>query len=221
LKEAEISPLVVDSEDALALGAHIVIERDLVSKAPPPHSHLIISPYPKKYEWHWKLKDGRHVLLRPIRPEDEPLENELWKTFSEETQRFRFFSPMKTWFHATLVRYTNIDYDREIAIIAELTDNGQKRMLGVVRMIMGPPNFKTAEVAIVVGDPWQSLGLGSKFMDCIIEIARDKDLETLYALILPDNQSAIKLFQEKGFTVDFSSTNKVVKATLALKKTEG
>jgi L-amino acid N-acyltransferase YncA len=58
-------------------------------------------------------------------------------------------------------------------------------------------------------------------MDCIIEIARDKDLETLYALILPDNQSAIKLFQEKGFTVDFSSTNEVVKATLALKKTEG
>jgi acetyltransferase len=156
------------------------------------------------------------VLLRPIKPEDEPLENELWKTFSDETQRFRFFSPMRTWSHATLVRYTNIDYDREIAIIAELTEEGKRKMIGVVRMILDPPDFKTAEIAIVVGDPWQGHGLGSKMMDCIIEIAKDMNLESVYGLILRDNSRAIDLFKEKGFLVDYSSIKKVVKTTLEL-----
>ena len=216
IKEVDINPLIVDNEDAIALDARIIIDKDLVFKELPPHEHLIISPYPKKHEWHWKLKDGRHVLLRPIKPEDEPLENELWKTFSEETQRFRFFSPMKTWSHATLVRYTNIDYDREIAIVGILTENGEKKMIGVVRMIMEPPDFKTAEVAIVVGDPWQGLGLGSKMMNSMIEIAKDKNLDSIYGLILRDNSRAIELFKEKDFSVDYSSIKKVVKATLEL-----
>jgi len=213
IKEVDINPLLVDSLDAIALDARVIIDSDLVFKELPLHDHLIISPYPKKYEWQWKLKDGRSVLLRPIRPEDEPSENELWKTFSEETQRFRFFISMRTWSHATLVRYTNIDYDREIAVIAELTENEERKMIGVVRMIMEPPDFKTAEVAIVVGDPWQGLGLGSKMMDCIIEIARDKNLVRVYGLILRDNNRSIELFRKKGFAIDVSSIKKVVKAT--------
>ncbi|MCW4051604.1 MAG: bifunctional acetate--CoA ligase family protein/GNAT family N-acetyltransferase [Candidatus Bathyarchaeota archaeon] len=216
IKEIDINPLVVDSKDAVALDARIFIDRSLVYRDLPPHEHLVISPYPKKYEREWKLKDGRPVFLRPIKPEDEPLESELWKTFSEETQRFRFFSPMRTWSHATLVKYTNIDYDREIAIIAELTEHGEKKMIGVVRMIMEPPDFKTAEVAIVVGDPWQGLGLGSRMMDYIIEIAKDRKLETVYGLVLRDNNRAIELFKEKGFAVDYYSIKKIVKTTLEL-----
>jgi acetyltransferase len=216
IKEVDINPLVIDEEDAIALDARMVVDKELVSKELPPHGHLIISPYPKKYEWQWTLKDGRQVLLRPIRPEDEPLESELWKTFSDETQRFRFFSPMRTWSHATLVRYTNIDYDREIAVIAELTEDGERKMIGVVRMIMDPPDFKTSEVAIVVGDPWQGLGLGSKMMDCIIEIAKDKGLSSVYGLILRDNARSIELFKEKGFAIDYSAMKKVTKATLVL-----
>ena len=216
IEEVDINPLVVDSEDAVALDSRIAVDTDLVFKMTPPHEHLVISPYPKKYERQWKLKDGRPVLLRPIKPEDEPLESELWKTFSDETQRFRFFSPMRTWSHATLVRYTNIDYDREIAIVGILTEKGERRMIGVVRMIMDPPDFKTAEVAIVVGDPWQGLGLGSKMMDSIIEIARDKGLDSIYGLILRDNSRAIELFREKDFTVDVTSIKKVARATLKL-----
>ncbi len=214
--EVDINPIMVDSEDAIALDARIVIDSDLVFKDLSPHEHLVISPYPKKYEWQWNMKDGRDVLLRPIKPEDEPLENNLWKTFSDETQRFRFFSPMRTWSHVTLVRYTNIDYDREIAIAGILTEQGEKKMIGVVRMIMEPPDFETAEVAIVIGDPWQGLGLGSKMVDCIIEIAKDKNLETVYGLILRDNDRAIKLFKEKGFVIDMSSIKKVAKAVLEL-----
>lgn len=216
IKEIDINPLVVDSEDVVAVDARIAIDRSLLYEELSPHEHLIISPYPKKYEREWKLKDGRPVFLRPIKPEDEPLESELWKTFSEETQRFRFFSPMRTWSHVTLVKYTNIDYDREIAIIAELTEQGEKKMIGVVRMIMEPPDFKTAEVAIVVGDPWQGLGLGSRMMDFIIEIAKDRKLETVYGLVLRDNNRAIELFKEKGFAVDYYSIKKIVKTTLEL-----
>jgi len=216
IKEMDINPLMIVGDEAIALDVRILMDRELVFKEIPPHSHLIISVYPKKYEKFCTLKDGRTVLLRPIKPEDEPLENELWKTFSEETQRFRFFSPMRTWSHATLVRYTNIDYDREIAIIAELKEHNQRKMIGVVRMIMDPPDFKTAEVAIVVGDPWQGLGLGSQMLDYIIEIARDKNLESIYGLILRDNYRAIELFKKKGFTIDVLSVKKIVKVTLAL-----
>jgi acetyltransferase len=216
LEEVDINPLVVDAEDAVALDARIVIDTSLVFKEHLPHSHLVISPYPKKYEWQFALKDGRPVLLRPIKSEDEPLENELWKTFSDETQRFRFFSPMRTWSHATLVRYTNIDYDREIAIVAILSEKDERKMVGVVRMIMDPPDFKTAEIAIVVGDPWQGLGLGSRMMECIIDIAKDKGLESVYGLILRDNSRAIDLFKEKDFAVDYSSIKKVVRAKLEL-----
>jgi acetyltransferase len=216
ISEADINPLIVDNEDAVALDARVVIDPAQVFQEVPPHEHLIISPYPKKYEWEGTLKDEQPVLLRPIKPEDEPLENELWKTFSEETQRFRFFSLMRTWSHATLIRYTNIDYDREIAIVGILTKKNERKMIGVVRMIMEPPDLKTAEVAIVVGDPWQGLGLGSKMMNCIIEIARDKDLESVYGLILRDNARAIALFKEKGFSIDYSSIKKVAKTTLEL-----
>ena len=216
IAEVDINPLVVDANDAVALDARMVIDPDLAFKELAPHEHLIISPYPKKYEQTWTLKDARPVLLRPIRPEDEPLENELWKTFSDDTQRFRFFSPMRTWSHATLVRYTNIDYDREIALIAELTEDGTRKMIGVVRMILDPPDFKTAEIAIVIGDPWQGHGLGSKMMDCIVEIAKDKNLDSVYGLILRDNARAIDLFKTKGFSVDYTSIKKIVKTTLEL-----
>lgn len=216
IKELDINPLIVDDEDAIALDARVVIDTDLAFSELPRHDHLVISPYPKKYEWEWKLEDGRPVLMRPIKPEDEPLENKLWETFSEETQRFRSNFIYLSASHATLARYTNIDYDREIAIITLLNEDGEKKMIGVVRMIMEPPDFKTAEVAIVVGDPWQGLRIGSEMMNRIIEIARDKGLENIYGLLLRDNKRSIEFFKNKGFTIDLSSEKKVVKATLNL-----
>jgi len=134
---------------------------------------LVVSSYPKKYETPWKLRNGSIVLLRPIKPEDEPYMGELFKTFSEETVSYRFFMILKEMPHAALARYCNIDYDKEIAIVAEAKENGRKKLLGVVRLAT-EPDAKTAEIAVVVGDPWQMLGLGSKLVDYMIEIARDK-----------------------------------------------
>ena len=112
------------------------------------------------------------------------MEKEMFSKFSERTQRFRFFQLIKDISHEQLIRYTQIDYDREIAIICEIEENERKMMAGVVRLIADQYN-ETAEFAIVIADPWQGLGLGNKFMDYLCEIAKSKGIQRIYANILP------------------------------------
>ena len=216
LKEVDINPLFINEKEAFALDARVVIDKEQVFEKLKPHEHLVISPYPKKYETLWKLRDGRTVLLRPIRPEDEPLWLEMFKNFSEESIRYRFFHIIKDTPHEMRIRYCNIDYDREIAIVPELTENEKRKILGVVRVPI-LPDQKTGEVAVIVADPWQGLGLGSKMMDYMIEICKDKGLETIYGVMLPDNYRAIELFKKMGFTIKYLGDD-TVKATLNLKE---
>ncbi|MEM3356665.1 MAG: GNAT family N-acetyltransferase, partial [Candidatus Bathyarchaeia archaeon] len=183
-----------------------------------PHQHLVISPYPKKYETFWKMRDGRTVLLRPIKPEDEPLWLEMFQNFSEESIRFRFFQIIKDTPHEVRVRYCNIDYDREIAIVAELNENGRKRILGVVRVSL-EPDRKTGEIAFIVADPWQGLGLGTKMVDHVIDICKDMGVENLFGIMLPDNQRAISLLKKMGFTLKYQEDG-TVKGIINLKEEE-
>jgi acetyltransferase len=216
IKEVDINPLFINEKEALALDARAVIDKERVSAKIGPHEHLVISPYPKKYEITWRMRDGRTVLLRPIKPEDEPLWLEMFQNFSEESVRYRFFNIIKDTPHEVRVRYCNIDYDREIGIVAELTE-GRRQILGVVRLII-EPDGKTGEIAFIVADPWQGLGLGTKMVDHMIEICKDKGLETVYAFLLPDNYRAIRLLKKMGFTSEY--TKDVTKATLNLKDEE-
>jgi acetyltransferase len=167
---------------------------------------------PKKYETLWKLRDGRTVLLRPIKPEDEPLWLEMFQSFSDESVHKRFFYMIKDTPHAVRARYCNIDYNKEIAIVAELKDE-QRKILGVVRLTIDTDG-KSGEIAFIVADPWQGLGLGSKMVEYMIEICKDRGLETIYALTLADNHGAIRLLKKKGFTIHY--TNNEAKATLTL-----
>jgi acetyltransferase len=199
IKEMDINPFVVDEHGGIVLGAKIILDEEIAGTAVKPFSHMVICPYPSEYETTVQLKDGRPVLLRPIRPEDEPIEEEMFKTFSDETMRFRFFSPVKEPTHEMLIRYTQIDYDREIAIIAEVTEEGQKKMLGVVRLIADPYN-ETAEYAIVIGDPWHGQGLGTSMTRHILEIARSRGIKKVYAYVLDDNVFMLHLFQKFGFS---------------------
>ena len=146
------------------------------------------------------MKNGKNAVLRPIKPEDEPMEEGMFRNFSEQTQRFRFFQLIKNITHELLVRYTQIDYDREMAIIAEVDDNGQKKMAGVVRLIADPYN-ETAEFAIVVADPWHHLGLGNKFSDYILEIAKKRGIRKIYANVLNDNHTMLKMLKKRGFKI--------------------
>ena len=216
LKEVDINPLFIDEKEAFALDARILIDKKRVFTKIEPHAHLVISPYPKKYETLWKLRDGRSVLLRPIKPEDEPLWLEMFQNFSEESIRYRFFQIIKDTPHEVRVRYCNIDYDREIAIVAELTEEGRRKILGVVRLSI-EPDGKAGEIAFIVADPWQGLGLGTKMIDYMIEICKDKQLEKIYAIMLAENRRAIGIMKQMGFTVEYLEDG-TVEATLNLKE---
>jgi acetyltransferase len=210
--------LFIDEKEAFIFDARIVINKELVFKKVEPHQHLIISPYPTKYETVWRLRDGRTVILRPIKPEDEPLWLEMFRNFSEESIRYRFFQIIKDTPHETRVRYTNIDYDREMAIVAELTEEGRKRILGVTRVVI-EPDGKSGEIAFIVADPWQGFGLGTKMVDYVLEICKDMKIETVYAIMLSDNRRAIGLMEKMGFTIKYMDDG-TAKASLNLKEEE-
>ncbi|MCX9026278.1 MAG: GNAT family N-acetyltransferase [Candidatus Methanoperedens sp.] len=173
-------------------------------------------PYPEKYKALWKLRNGQTVLLRPVKPEDEPMWLEMFSGWSEETIRYRFFGTIKVPLtHEFSVSCTNIDYDREIAIVAELEEDGKRKLLGVVRLFVEPVK-KTGEIAFVVADAWHRQGLGSKLVNYIVEISKDKKLDAIQAVILRDNYKAIGLMKKIGFNLEFPDED-IVKATLNLK----
>jgi len=194
----------------------LLIDKERVFRKFEPHEHMVISPYPKKYEILWTLKSGREVLLRPIKPEDEPLWLEMFQSFSDESIRYRFFQILKDTPHEVRVRYCNIDYDREIAIVAELTEKDRKRILGVGRLSI-EPNGKSGEMAFIISDQWQGLGLGTKMVDYVLEIAKEMGVETVYAIILPDNYRALNLARKMSFKLEYLDDG-TVKGILDLKE---
>ena len=196
IQEIDINPLVAQGEDIIAVDARIVID-----KKPEGKPHLIISKYPSKYIKKITLKDGTELTLRPIKPEDEMLWLEMFKTFSEESVRFRFFRIIRDTPHEMRIRYCNIDYDREIGIVAELNEKGKRRLLGVTRIIKTPGQDDEAEFALIVGDEWHRKGLGSEFLDYTLEIAEDKNLKRVYGVVLKDNVPMMNLCKEKNFKI--------------------
>jgi acetyltransferase len=196
----EINLLIVITERTVYVDdASIVIDRDrIMREIAHHHDHLVIAPYPKKYITKRTLKNGAQVKLRPVKPEDEKRFNDLFKSLSEETVRFRFFETIKEMSHDTLTRYCNLDYDREIAMVAELQDD--KRIIGVVRLT-ADVGGKNGEFAVLVGDSWQGLGLGSKLMDVIVEIAKDLKVETIYSFVTRANSKMIRMCIGKGFEI--------------------
>ncbi len=216
LKEVDINPLFINDQEAIALDARVVVNPKAVSEKPNNYTELVISPYPKKYETIWQMRNGQTVILRPIKPEDEPLWLEMFRNFSDESIRYRFFGIIKDTPHEVRVRYTNIDYSRELAIVAEAVENGQRKILGVVRLIE-EPNGKKGEIAFIVADPWHGLGLGTKFLDYMIEICKERELEEIHAEMLPDNYRAHHLMEKMGFKLTRTVDN-TVRAILNLKE---
>jgi len=211
VKELDINPLVIRSDSIVALDARIVLDEEAIQKRVEEYAHLIIAPYPTRYVQPWRCRDGRSVLLRPIRPEDEPLERELLARLSKESSRFRFFYILKEITHGMLTRFCNIDYDREMAIVAEYTSNGKRRNVGVSRLIV-EPGEETAEFAILVADDFQGSGLGLKLSDILIGVAQEKGLKSIYGIVLNDNKKMIGLSRKLGFTKNTLSAE--VKAIL-------
>lgn len=215
IKEIDINPFAVDENGGIVLDAKVILDKRTAEKEIKPYSHLVISPYPKEYIGRFKMKNGKTALLRPIRPEDEPLEAALIKTFSKETQRQRFFGQIKDITHEMLVRYTQIDYDREMAIVAEITEKGQKKFAGVSRLIADSYG-ETAEFAVAVGDPWHFQGLGRKLTDYILNIAKQREIKKVCAQFLKDNEVMRRILEKRGFKITEDKT--ICRAELELRK---
>jgi acetyltransferase len=215
IKEIDINPLLLNESELHVLDARVLIDKDRAVRPHELHAHLVISPYPKKYETRWRMRNGEEVLLRPIKPEDEPLWLEMFRGFSEESIRYRFFQVIKETPHEVRVRYCNIDYDREIAIVPELLRDGKRRILGVGRLTIDPDG-KSGEFAIIVTDEFQGVGLGTKLADYVFEIASDMGVERVYSVVLADNYRALSLHKRMGFSLRYGDDG-TVEATLDLR----
>ncbi len=197
--EIDINPVVIADGNAYALDARIILDLDQVDHKVL-YPHLIITPYPARYVMNWRLRDGTDIVLRPIKPEDEPLEYEMLSTLSKESLRVRFFSIIKDISHEMLMRFCNIDYDREMAMVAETYVNGKRRIIGISRLIVDSDGRK-AEYAIVVHDDFQGKGLGYKLVDVLIGLAQDKGLDEIYGSVLSENDKMLSVVEKLGFKI--------------------
>ncbi|MFA5628985.1 MAG: acetate--CoA ligase family protein [Dehalococcoidales bacterium] len=214
IAELDINPLVVSDGKVIALDARIVLDKEAIKKSDDEASHLIITPYPTRYIQTWTCHDEKQVLLRPIRPEDEPLEYALLNGLSEQSKKFRFFHPINEFTHDMLSRFCNIDYDREIAMVAEFNGSGKKQIVGVSRLII-EAGKEVGEFATVIADEFQDIWLGHKLTDMLIGIAREKKLKSIYGIILQDNIKMINLVRNLGFRLVSVSDNEL-KAVMEL-----
>jgi acetyltransferase len=200
IAEININPVAISGGKAIAVNAQIILEEAELGQSTQ-YPHVVITPYPTRYVSQWLLPDGKQVLLRPIKPEDEPLEHELLSSLSEATMRARFFSIIKDISHEMLIRYCNIDYDREMAIVAEVRENEKRKLIGIGRLIVDR-EFKSGEFAVLVHDNYQGKGLGFKLVDVLIGIAEEKGLGRIYGEILTENEKMIAVCKKLGFTIE-------------------
>ncbi|MFT5167154.1 MAG: acetyltransferase, partial [Saprospiraceae bacterium] len=200
IKEIDINPYVVDHTGGVVLDAKIILDEEVDPNIIKTYSHLVVSPYPRELMTEWILSDGTETLIRPIKPEDEDMERELFKRISKQTEYFRFFGYIGKMTHEKLTRFTQIDYDREMALVARVKEGDTHAIAGVVRLVADADN-ETAEFAILVGDQWQGKGLGNKFMDLIMEIAENRNIKKVYATVLNANATMLHMFRKRGFTI--------------------
>ncbi len=211
LREMDINPLIVDESGAVAVDARIVIDsaRSSLSPGSSPYNHLAILPYPARYEQVWPLRGGGEYMVRPIHPDDAQMLQDLMSHLSPESRYFRFVSSISELPPQMLARFTLIDYDREMALVAVFKDrkvgeNGEitetERIVGVSRYITNPDQT-SCEFALVVADDANGKGLGSRLMESIMDVAREKGLAEIEGLILANNAPMLKLMKSLGFAI--------------------
>ena len=213
IAEIDVNPVVIAQGKPVAVDARIIIDQSVLDGTPET-PHLVITPYPTRFITPWRLTDGTEILLRPIKPEDESMIAEMLSTMSEETLHERFFEGIPHFDHDRLVRFTNIDYERELAIVAELTGKRGKRIIGVGRVI-GDPERGTGEFTVIVHDEFHGRGLGFKLVDLIIGIAEEKGFTELTGAISADNERMLDLTEQLGFSAS-PAENGVVTVRLEL-----
>tara|TARA_R110002049_G_scaffold182485_2_gene350374 strand:+ start:114968 stop:117676 length:2709 start_codon:yes stop_codon:yes gene_type:complete len=209
--ELDVNPLLATADEVIALDARILLDHPSVVHPVRPYSHLAIRPYPDEFTKQARLNDGTEVVLRPIKPEDEPMWHDLVSDCSTESLHLRFRYMFKATTHAMATRFCFIDYDREIAIVAEANVGGQRRLLGVGRLIADVDHHE-AEYAVLVRDDHQGVGLGSLLTDNCLQICDRWGVQSVVAEMAPQNIRMIRMFEHRGFEIDRSHPADVVLA---------
>ncbi len=212
IKEFDVNPLLVSPRRIVALDARAVRDESYCAQTSRPFEHLAIRPYPEGFNKSVTLENGLQVLLRPIRPEDEPLWHALLASCSFDTIRARFRYAFKGTTHEMATRFCFIDYDREMAIVAEVNDSGGRQLIGVVRLV-ADPDHETAEYAVLVGDAWQGHGLGRILTQYSLEVAKIWGLKQLTATTEQTNFRMLATFRDFGFHLTDDPEEGVVRAT--------
>jgi acetyltransferase len=218
IKEIDINPLLASPDGLIALDARVVVHGPEVTLDQVPKT--AIRAYPTRYITPWTMKDSTTVTIRPIRPEDEPAMVGFHETLSERTVYLRYFHLMnleQRTQHDRLTRICFIDYDREMALVAERhnPETGDCEILGVGRM-MKVHGTNEAEVAVVISDKWQGRGLGKELLARLLIVGADEKLTRLTADILPDNRDVMRICEKLGFTLKHSLDDEVVRAEFKL-----
>jgi acetyltransferase len=207
LKEIDINPLILDENGALAADARVVVEYRQPSADR--YAHMAIYPYPTQLVNQWQLADGTDITIRPIRPEDAELVQAFVRGLSEESKYFRFMNSMQELTETMLVRFTQIDYSREMALIAVTVEQDKETEIGVARFAINPDG-DTCEFALVVADDFQGKGLGQKLMVSLMEAARSKGLSVIEGEVLCNNHNMLKLMNRLGFTSETSEEDQCI-----------
>jgi len=197
----DINPLLADENGVLAIDARITIAP--VAAAQERYAHMAIHPYPVDLVSRFQLTDGTLLTIRPIRPEDAELEQHFMASLSAETKRFRFMEELKELSRDLLVRFTQLDYDRELALIAVLEAEGERPEieLGVARYVRNPDGY-SCEFALVVADAWQGKGIGTRLMQDLQQAAAARGFRELEGEVLTDNANMLQLMHDLGFSVE-------------------
>jgi len=215
IKELDVNPLLITPDEAIALDARVVVDRDVVTHGVRPYAHLAIRPYPEEFVTQRKLKDGTEVILRPIKPEDEPMWHDLLGSCSTRSLWFRFSYLFKETTHEMASRYCFVDYDREIGIVAEVEEEGQRKLIGVGRLV-ADVDHEAAEYAVIVVDRWHGHGLGGLLTDYCEEVARHWGVKQIVAETSKDNARMLATFRNRGFQLNGESEEDVMLVSKAL-----
>lgn len=211
LREMDINPIIVDESGAIAVDARIVVDGAPLANigSPGQYAHLAILPYPSRLEQTWTLRGGDTCLVRPIRPDDAEMLQSLVRGLSPESRYFRFVSSFNELPATMLSRFTLIDYDREMALVAIVKERSTgadgvvmetDRIVGVSRYVI-TPDQTSCEFSLVVAEDMKGRGLGSRLMENIMDAARERGLAEIIGLVLRSNGAMLKLMRGLGFDV--------------------
>jgi len=199
IEELVINPVLVDEDCVIAVDVWLSVAAPRTSTAH--YGHMAIHPYPSGLSSVWQTPEGQDISVRPIRPEDAQIEQTFVDGLSAESKYFRFMYRMGDISPMMLARFTQIDYDREMALVAvENEGTEDARLLGVARYV-GNPDRKSCEFALAIADDMQKKGVGRQLMELLMNVARDRGLTIMEGDVLAENRKMLRLCEKLGFRI--------------------